>query len=293
MAADRCVKAAPRLRVAVAFIRDAWMAMGGSHERRTTESVLDVTIDCLGWNDAVARIMSWSSTRDSRSVCICNVHSLVTAGRSKSHARSLEAADMVTPDGAPVAWMLRVKGQRHQKRISGPDLMLACCELAAENGEKVFLYGGSQAVLDRLQAQLKIQFPELQIVGAYSPPYRDLTPDEDDAVVNLINQSGAGIVWVGLGCPKQELWMHLHRGRIQAVMVGVGAAFDFHAGAIKRAPLWMQNNGLEWLHRLSQDPRRLAKRYLVTNTVFVWRAMRELRDHKRRMRLTRHARETA
>jgi N-acetylglucosaminyldiphosphoundecaprenol N-acetyl-beta-D-mannosaminyltransferase len=199
----------------------------------------------------------------------------VTALKNESHAICMNDADMVTPDGAPVAWMLRRKGYADQARISGPDLMLMCCERAAETGEKMFLYGGSDVSLAQLERFLRARFPHVQIVGSYSPPFRTLTRDEDDSIVERINQSGAGIVWIGLGCPKQEAWMYAHRGRINAVMVGVGAAFDFHAGVIKRAPRWMQRYGLEWVHRMSQDPRRLVKRYMVTNTIFVLAVLRD------------------
>jgi N-acetylglucosaminyldiphosphoundecaprenol N-acetyl-beta-D-mannosaminyltransferase len=133
----------------------------------------------------------------------------------------------------------------------------------------VFLYGGTQPTLDRLQQRLRDAYPKIEIVGAISPPFRLLSDEEDRSIVDQINASGAGLVWVGLGCPKQEAWLRDHRGRVQAVMLGVGAAFDFHAGTVRRAPEWMQNHGLEWLYRLAQDPRRLARRYVVGNSLFM------------------------
>jgi N-acetylglucosaminyldiphosphoundecaprenol N-acetyl-beta-D-mannosaminyltransferase len=244
-------------------------------KRRVTENVLNVPVDVIDWQGAIDRIFGWASARESKVVCICAVHSIVTARQSQAHAQNLRAADMVTPDGAPVAWMVKGKGHPDQQRISGPDLMLKACKHAATTGEKFFLYGGTPASLSRLEEALRVQFPKLNIAGTYSPPFRNLTEEEDAAVVEKINSSGAGIVWVGLGCPKQEAWMHAHRGRINAVMVGVGAAFDFHAGLIKRAPIWMQRVGLEWVHRMAQDPRRLVKRYLVTNTIFVIEIIRD------------------
>lgn len=243
---------------------------------RSTDSVLGVDIDVLTWDQAIDRIFGWAAARESRIVCICNVHNIVTALQEKAHASSLRAADMATPDGAPLAWMLRRKGHAHQERISGPDLMIKCCEHAAQNGEAFFFYGATPETLSRLEKNLHRQFPDLRIAGSYSPPFRALSEKEDAAIVDMINRSGAGVVWVGLGCPKQEAWMRDHRGRINAVMIGVGAAFDFHAGVVKRAPLWMQRRGLEWLYRLMQDPRRLAKRYLVTNTVFILGVLKEL-----------------
>ena len=189
---------------------------------------------------------------------------------------------MATPDGAPVAWMLRRLGFAGQARINGPDLMWKYCAEAALRGDAIYLYGGTQATLDTLVARLTGAFPGLRIAGAESPPFRTLTSDEDAAAVARINRSGAGVVFVSLGCPKQELWMAAHRGRVQAVMIGVGAAFDYHAGTISRAPVWMQHAGLEWLHRLASEPRRLWRRYLVTNTLFVIGAARQLLFSPRR-----------
>ncbi|HZV97349.1 MAG TPA: WecB/TagA/CpsF family glycosyltransferase, partial [Methylophilaceae bacterium] len=167
-----------------------------------------------------------------------------------------------------------------QERINGPDLMWKYCALAEQRRELIFFYGNTQETLDALVKKLKAAFPKLQIAGAYSPPFRTLTPQEDANIVTKINHSGARVVFVSLGCPKQELWMAEHRGRIHAVMIGVGAAFDYHAGTVKRAPLWMQRRGLEWLHRLCSEPRRLWKRYLVTNTLFMWGALWQLVRHR-------------
>ena len=230
----------------------------------------------LGWDDAVARIAAWAGQRVSRVVCICNVHSVVTARQDPAFAAALAQADLATPDGAPVAWMLRRLGHAGQARINGPDLMWRCCADAAARGTPVYLYGGTEEVLARLQQRLRAAFPALRIAGAASPPFRTLSAEEDAAAVAAINASGAGVVWVSLGCPKQELWMHAHRGRVHVVMVGVGAAFDYHAGTTPRAPLWMQQAGLEWLHRLASEPRRLGRRYLVTNTLFIVAAARQL-----------------
>lgn len=243
---------------------------------RTTQIVLSAPIDVLTWAQALARIAAWAAARESRYVCITNAHSVVTASQEADFCRVLTEADMATPDGAPVAWMLRRLGHADQQRINGPDLMWRYCAEATARGESIYLYGGLPETLERLQAVLAVQFPGVRIAGAYSPPFRALTPEEDAEVVNAINASGAGTVWVGLGCPKQERWMAAHRGRVNAVMIGVGAAFDYHAGTIKRAPLWMQRSGLEWLHRLSSEPGRLWKRYLVTNTLFVIGAVKQL-----------------
>ena len=236
---------------------------------RTREKVLGVPVDVLNWADALDCIFTWARRRESRAVCICNVHSTITARQNPAHAHALKSADMVTPDGAPVAWMLRRKGHSDQERISGPELMWACCRRASEAGIAMFLYGGTETTLRILEHRLRKEFPSINIVGTFPPPFRALSAEEDVAIVDMINQSGARIIWVGLGCPKQEAWMHAHQGRVNGVMVGVGAAFDFHAGIVKRAPPWMQRHGLEWLHRLLQDPRRLAMRYIVGNSIFM------------------------
>jgi N-acetylglucosaminyldiphosphoundecaprenol N-acetyl-beta-D-mannosaminyltransferase len=243
---------------------------------RIRENVLKVPVDVLAWGEAVESIFGWALRKESRTVCICNVHSVITARRIPSHADAIKGADLVTPDGAPIAWMLRKKGHPRQERINGPDLMWRCCQKASKLGTEMLFYGGTQSTLQNLEKRLRAEFEGINIVGALSPPFRDLSAEEDAAVVDLINRSGARIVWVGLGCPKQEDWMQAHRGRVNAVMVGVGAAFDFHAGVTKRAPLWMQRNGLEWLHRLSQDPRRLATRYLVGNSIFMMAVLPDL-----------------
>lgn len=238
--------------------------------------VLGSPIDAIGVDDAVRTIATWAAARESRSVCICNVHSVVTATQDPAFAHAIAGADMATPDGAPVAWMLRRLGAAGQRRVSGPDLMLACLADAEQRGDSVYLFGSTPDTLAALQQRLRARHPRLRIAGAESPPFRPATEDEDRATVARINASGAGTVWVSLGCPKQELWMAAHRGRVQAVMVGVGAAFDFHAGTVSRAPLWMREHGLEWLHRLASEPRRLWRRYLHTNSRFLWAAALQL-----------------
>ncbi|GEM_PF-83050 len=252
------------------------MSQRAGGESRTIRSVIGAPIDSLGWETALSRLANWAAGRQSRYICICNVHSVVTARQDTSFAKVIREADMATPDGAPVAWLMRKLGAAGQARINGPDLMWRYCAEAAGRDESIYLYGGQQTTLDLLQTRLLQEFPGLKIVGAYSPPYRALTPEEDEAVVEVINASGAGTVWVSLGCPKQEQWMADHRGRVKATMIGVGAAFDYHAGTIQRAPLWMQQNGLEWLHRVCSEPRRLWRRYLVTNTLFIVHAAQQL-----------------
>ncbi|MDP2143555.1 MAG: WecB/TagA/CpsF family glycosyltransferase [Gallionella sp.] len=249
---------------------------------RQVGQVLGTPIDVITWDGALSQLSTWAVNHESRYVCICNAHSVVTASRDEGFGRVVREADMATPDGAPVAWMLRHVGHADQERINGPDLMWKYCEQAQSRGESIFLYGGTLATLEYLQAELKAAFPILKIAGAISPPFRPLSPVEDKAIVEQINSAGAGVVFVGLGCPKQEYWMAAHRGRINAVMIGVGAAFEWHAGTAKRAPKWMQECALEWLHRLACEPRRLWRRYLVTNTLFIlFAAMQLLRRNRR------------
>ncbi|RTL36469.1 MAG: glycosyltransferase [Burkholderiales bacterium] len=244
-------------------------------ERRRI-SVLGQPLDALTWDEALRRISTWAARRESRYVCISNAHSVVTGTQDPAFGRVLREADMVTSDGAPVAWMMRRLGGAGQQRINGPDLMWRYCALAAQRGEGIFLYGGTADTLVLLQRRLLEAFPGLVIAGTISPPFRKPAAEELAADVAAINASGAGTVWVSLGCPKQELWMAAQRGQVQGVMVGVGAAFDYHAGTVRRAPLWMQRAGLEWLHRLASEPRRLWRRYLVTNSLFIWGAAKQL-----------------
>lgn len=250
--------------------------MHGVPAARNSARVLGAPIDALSWSQALERIGGWAAARESRYVCICNVHSVVSASGDADFARAIEECDLATPDGAPVAWMLRRLGYPAQQRINGPDLMWKYLGGLDKNSPPIYLYGGTEETLAALQIRIGQVFPEVSVAGSHSPPFRELTPEEDAAAVERINASGAGTVWVSLGCPKQERWMAAHRGRINAVMIGVGAAFDFHAGTVQRAPEWMRNHGLEWLHRLAMEPGRLWKRYLVTNSVFMARAAAQL-----------------
>jgi N-acetylglucosaminyldiphosphoundecaprenol N-acetyl-beta-D-mannosaminyltransferase len=233
-------------------------------------------IDVVDWQQVVDRIENWAARRRSRVVAICNSHSVVTASEDPEMARALANADMATADGMPIAWMMRRLGYPTQERINGPDLMLRYCETAEQSGTSIFLFGSTDPVLARLATRLRDRFPGLRIAGTLSPPFRPLTAAEDAEVCARIAGSGAGVVFVSLGCPKQEKWMDAHRGRVPAVMVGVGAAFDYHAGTLTRAPHWMRERGLEWLHRLASEPGRLWRRYLVTNTLFSIRALAQL-----------------
>ena len=236
---------------------------------RISGSVLGARVDALDSDTALSRIEGWAGCHESRYVVFANVHVVVSTTQDEAFGRVVNGADMATPDGEPVAWMLRRLGHSAQRRLSGPDLTWVLLDRCANRSLPVYFFGSSRETLVNLAQRIAKAFPQLQIAGFEAPPFRPMTDDEDTAAVDRINTSGARLVFVGLGCPKQEYWMAAHRGRVNAVMLGVGAAFDFHAGTISRAPAWMRKYGLEWLHRLWSEPRRLWKRYLVTNTLFV------------------------
>jgi N-acetylglucosaminyldiphosphoundecaprenol N-acetyl-beta-D-mannosaminyltransferase len=198
------------------------------------------------------------------------VHAIVESISNPELLAKVNHFDAVLPDGQPVRWALNnLHGVKLKERVYGPELTLRLCSRAAEDGIPIYLYGGKPDVIDLLQQKLLEKFPSLQIAGAESPPFRALTPEEDDEVVRRINESGAGILFIGLGCPKQDHFAADHADRIHPVQVCVGAAFDFHAGTLPMAPAWMQRRGLEWLYRLSREPRRLWQRYVQTNSIFV------------------------
>ena len=203
-------------------------------------------------------------------ICFSNVFTVVTAEENKEYKQALNEASITFPDGGPIAHKLRKKGAEKATRIAGPDFMEDLLKETADGSARHFFYGSSEDILDRLQENLLRKFPEMNIVGVYSPPFRDLTDDEDRDIMERINAAQADIIWVGLGAPKQEMFMYRHKGKIQGLMIGVGAGFDYQAGVVKRAPEWMQEHSLEWLHRLVTDPGRLFRRYLVTNTKFIW-----------------------
>ena len=231
--------------------------------------ILGMRVDVTSYSDSIERVLSWAVAGESRYVCVANVHMVMEAFDSPEFRGIVNAADLVTPDGMPLVWMLRRLGVRGQTRVYGPELTLRLCEAAAQRGIAVGFYGGTEEALASLVANLRERFPNLRVAYAYSPPFRPLTPEEDEEIVKAINASGARILFVGLGCPKQERWMAAHNGKVQAVMLGVGAAFDLHAGKVRQAPAWMQRAGLEWFFRLLMEPRRLWKRYLKHNPRFI------------------------
>jgi N-acetylglucosaminyldiphosphoundecaprenol N-acetyl-beta-D-mannosaminyltransferase len=264
----------------------------GNPPERHGALILDTHIDALTWSGSLDLISRWATKHESRFVTFCNVHSVVTASQDPHFHQVLAHADMTLPDGAPIAWALRRAGFPQQQRVNGPDLTWRYLAHAEALGQSVFFYGSSDDTLARLRERIRQEFPKLHMAGMVSPPFRELTSLEDQAYVDQINASGANVVFVGLGCPKQECWMAAHVGRVHAVMLGVGAAFDYHAGVIQRAPLWMQRGGLEWLHRLSSEPRRLIGRYASTNSVFVYRMLKALIGLERHPKNSRRCKDT-
>jgi N-acetylglucosaminyldiphosphoundecaprenol N-acetyl-beta-D-mannosaminyltransferase len=234
------------------------------------ENVLGVGVSALNPALAAETIEGWIHAGRRHYVCITGVHGVIESRRDPAVRAIHNAAGLVTPDGMPLVWLLRAAGHRDAARVYGPDLMLLLLERSLAAGFTHFFYGAAEATLSELRHKLKARFPGLRIVGSIAPPFRPLTPAEDEEVVAAINRAGPDIVWVGLSTPKQEIWMAEHRSRLAApVLIGVGAAFDFHAGRVRQAPRWIQRRGLEWLFRLYQEPRRLWRRYLYGNTRFV------------------------
>jgi N-acetylglucosaminyldiphosphoundecaprenol N-acetyl-beta-D-mannosaminyltransferase len=214
-------------------------------------------------------------------VCVTGVHGIMEAQASPDLREILNSSFLTVPDGMPTVWMGRLYGHRSMSRVYGPDFMLAFCERSRAKGYRHFLYGGSEGVAQELQQRLVERCPGLEITGTYTPPFRPLTEEESRALREQVAAARPDVIWVGLSTPKQERFMHAWLARLDTrVMVGVGAAFDIHTGRIEDAPAWMKQAGLQWLHRLVQEPRRLARRYLVNNPIFVikvgWQLMRDL-----------------
>src|SRR5262245_26292189 len=233
-------------------------------------NILGVGVSAINMAQALQTIDTWIEGRDQQYVCVRDVHGIMESQRDPTLKRIHNQAGLVTPDGMPLVWLSRLRGFSWVDRVYGPDLMLAVCQHSLVKRYRHYFYGGDKGVVEALANRLKQQFPGLQVAGSWSPPFRPLTCDEDDEAIRAINRTEPDIVWVGLSTPKQEHWMYNHLGCITApVMIGVGAAFDFHAGTKRQAPRWMQRSGLEWFFRLTQEPRRLWRRYLIDNPWFL------------------------
>jgi N-acetylglucosaminyldiphosphoundecaprenol N-acetyl-beta-D-mannosaminyltransferase len=234
-----------------------------------SEYILNMRVDATSYTDATQRIINWATEKKNGYVCAANVHMTMEAYDNPEFENVVNNAALITPDGMPLVWALNALGVKNASRVYGPTLTLYVCEAAAKAGIPIGLYGGTPQSLDAFVEYLHQSFPDIQIACQISPPFRLLTPEEDDTYTRQIVESEARILFVGIGCPKQEFWMAAHKDRIPAIALGVGAAFDFHSGRVKQAPKWMQKRGLEWLFRLFIEPKRLWKRYLKHNPRFV------------------------
>jgi N-acetylglucosaminyldiphosphoundecaprenol N-acetyl-beta-D-mannosaminyltransferase len=250
-------------------------------QRRSTDplplcEVIGAPVTALPFETQMDIIVGWAKRRLSKMVCVANAHMLVEAHWNDTFAAVLRQADLVTSDGMPLVWMMKLLGVRTQNRVAGMDILLALCHLSIQCNLNVFFLGCERSILNRMRERLSVDFPGLNIVGMEPLPFRPMTAAETADILAQIEASGANLVFVSLGCPKQEYWMAQHRDRIQAVMLGLGGAFPVYAGIKKWAPRWIRQAGLEWLYRLLQEPRRLAGRYGKTNQVFLWLALKQI-----------------
>lgn len=236
-----------------------------------TINICDVPVSSVDINHACKVVDGWISERNKAYICVAPVSTIVDCQTDKEYKKILREAGMVTPDGMPLVWLGRLNGERTIGRTYGPDFMLALCEKGQKRGYKHYLYGGEESTCDLLKSVLEKKFPDIDIIGQHTPPFRPLHAQEDGKVIDEINRQNPDILWVGLGSPKQDYWMYEHRDKLNApVIIGVGAAFDFIAGIKRQAPRWMQKCGLEWFFRLCCEPKRLWKRYLIGNTRFIY-----------------------
>lgn len=242
------------------------MANDNKNKKIKTCNILKVNIAVTNMKETVQYIMEHIQDLKGKYICVSNVHTTVMAYEDEHYRTVQNAAALALPDGKPLSVVSRKRGFKEAQRVTGPDLMLELFQKPFRH----YFYGGREETLCILEKELREKYPDIQIAGMYSPPFRPLSEEEDREALDNINASGADILWVGLGAPKQENWMYAHQNQVNALMIGVGAGFDYHAGIIKRAPVWMQKCSLEWLYRLLQDPKRLWKRYVSTNGRFLW-----------------------
>ena len=243
--------------------------------------VVGVQISTTSYDEVANACASWIATdareAPARYICVTSVHGVMEARKDAAFRSILNGADIATPDGMPLVWALRSFGQQGQQRVYGPNLMLVLCEQAARMGHKIYIYGGRPETREILRTNLHDLFPTLIVSGSYSPPFRPLTASEDQEVCQIIREAAPDLIFVGISTPKQERWMYDHRSALSGtIMIGVGAALDFHSGRVKQAPGWMQRNGLEWFFRLTKEPNRLWRRYLLVTPGFLpcWAAQK-------------------
>src|SRR5690348_13612081 len=235
-------------------------------------STLGVRVHAVQIPDVVEQMQEWiEGHKGCHYIAVTGMHGVMEAHQDPRFKSVLNNANLVVPDGMPFVWLARLCGFSLERRVYGPELMVAFCQATEGRGYRHFLYGGKPGVAEKLASVLKTRFPQLQVAGIGVPPFRPLTPEEDDAAVRQIEQAAPDVLWVGLSTPKQERWMNAHRNRLSVpVLVGVGAAFDIHTGELRQAPRWMRENGLEWLFRLCIEPRRLWRRYILLGSRFLF-----------------------
>lgn len=249
---------------------------------KTKRKLLTSLITAGTFNQFVDQVFWLTENKASSYVCFANAHMLIEAHQDKEFNSILNNADVAAPDGGPLSKLMKILYGQHQDRVPGMDLMPRLLKEAAVRGKSVYFYGSTNDVLEAVVAQAHKELPELKIAGYYSPPFRKISEEEDASIVDMINAAAPDLVFVALGCPKQERWMAEHKGKVNACMLGVGQAYMTYAGLEKRLPEWARNMSLEWTYRLWQEPKRLWKRYLVTNSLFVMLSLKFLLKHQLR-----------
>lgn len=233
-------------------------------------NILGVNINVTNMKETVSYIEKNIDSLRGNYICVSNVHTTVMSYEDENYKNIQNSGAMALPDGGPLSVVSRRRGFKETERVTGPDLMTEIFKVSQDKGYTHYFYGSTQETLDELSVKLSEKYPKLKIVGMYSPPFRKLTDEEDKEIIDNVNESKADFLWVGLGAPKQEVWMYDHKDKVESLMIGVGAGFDYHTEKLKRAPKWMQNYSLEWLYRLLQDPKRLFKRYLKYNIKYIY-----------------------
>ncbi|WP_088013310.1 WecB/TagA/CpsF family glycosyltransferase [Gottfriedia acidiceleris] len=233
-----------------------------------TTNILGVNVNVINMQCTLEFIEKNLSRIKGKYICVSNVHTTVMSYENDDYCNIQNEGIMALPDGKPLSVVSKLKGFKNADRVTGPDLMEEIFNISYENGYKHYFYGSTEETLEELRKKLLKKYPNLSIVGMYSPPFRSVSIEEDNEIIKNINQCNPDFIWVGLGAPKQEIWMNEHKDKVNGLMIGVGAGFDYHAEKLKRAPIWMQKSSLEWLYRLMQDPARLLTRYFNTNIKF-------------------------
>ncbi len=245
-------------------------------ENQSRVLVVNLRVNVCDYDSAVARVAELVRQKNGGYICVSTVHMTMEGCDNPAYAAQVNAADMITPDGMPMVWMQKLQGVKRASQVRGTALMLKLLTFAETNHLTVGFYGGKQEILDEISARLKKDYPNLKVNYVFSPPFKFLTAAEDARITENIRNSKTDILFVGLGCPKQERWMAEHKDKLQSVMLGVGASFDFYAGNMRESPEWISKIGFEWLFRLTQEPKRLWRRYLILNPRFIWLALLQL-----------------